>query len=146
VLLDFNETTVPPAGAKPESVADPIILKPAATVVGDNANPDNAVGPATTVSKAVFVTPPKLALIVTAVFDETTFDVMVKLAVFAAVATATEAGTVAAAVFELESVTETPFEPAPLFRVTVPVTAPPALTELALNPSVAGTGGTMVRF
>ena len=73
-----------------------------------------------TVSVAVLDTPPELAVIVTVVEAVTDFAVTVKLAPVEPAATVTLAGTVAAAVLLLESVTTVPPEGAAPLNVRVP--------------------------
>ena len=55
--------------------------------------------------------------------------------------TVTEAGTVAAAVLELESETTTPPLPAAALRLTVPVADPPAVIVLGLTERPLSVGG-----
>ena len=80
------------------------------------------------------------------VFDATGLVVAAKVAVVAPAATVTEAGTWAAAVFELLNVTTAPPTGAGLSRVTVPVDDTPPSTEagLTLTALSAATGAVTV--
>jgi hypothetical protein len=82
---------------------------------------------------------------VTAVVEATELVVAVKAAVVAPAATVTDAGTWAAAVFELVSVTTVPPIGAGLSRVTVPVDEVPPRTEVGfmLTPLSAAAGVTV---
>ena len=60
-------------------------------------------------------------------------DVAVNVAVVAPAATVTEAGTVAAEVFELDNVTTAPPVGAATCKVTVPVLVAPAVTEVGVS-------------
>ena len=86
-------------------------------------------------------------MIVTAVVEVTALVVAVKVAVVAPAATVTDAGTWAAAVFELVSVTTAPPVGAAPLRVTVPVDEVPPTTEagLTLMPLSATTGAVTVK-
>ena len=84
-------------------------------------------------------------MIVTAVVEVTELVVAVKVAVVAPAATVTDAGTWAAAVFELVSVTTAPPVGAGPLNVTVPVDEVPPTTEvgLMLTPLSAAPGVTV---
>ncbi len=84
-------------------------------------------------------------MIVTAVEEVTELVVAVKVAVVAPAATVTEAGTWAAAVFELVSVTTAPPAGAAALNVTVPVDEAPPITEagFTLTPLSAADGVTV---
>src|SRR5687768_14395520 len=97
-----------------------------------------------TVSVAVRVTLPALAVIVTGVDAVTELVVTVKPALVAPWATETLAGTLAVAGFELDSVTGNPPTGAAAVSVTVPWVALPPVTEAGLTDSAdsaAGAGG-----
>ena len=97
-----------------------------------------------TVSVAVLVMPPYEALMVTGVEVVTDLVVTVKVALVAPAATLTLAGTVAAAVLLLESVTTAPPEGAAPVSVTVPCEELPPVTLAGLSASVesvTGAGG-----
>jgi hypothetical protein len=99
---------------------------------------------AVTVSPAVLVTPPKVAVMVTAVEAVTDSVATVKVLPVAPAGTDTLAGTVAAAVLLLESVTTAPPEGAAALRVTVPVEELPPATLVGFSDtaeSVGPTGG-----
>jgi hypothetical protein len=83
-------------------------------------------------------------VIVTAVEEATVLVVAVKVAVVAPAATVTEAGTWAAAVFELVKVTAAPPVGAGPVRVTVPVDGLPPATEVGDRPTELRDGGVTV--
>jgi hypothetical protein len=87
------------------------------------------------VNVAVRLTPPNEAVIVTAVEAVTDFVVTVKLALVAPAATVTVAGTVAAAVLLLTSVTVAPPEGAALVKVTMPCEEFPPTSAAGLSAS-----------
>ena len=72
-------------------------------------------------------------MIVTAVVEATVLVVAVKVALVAPAATVTDAGTWAAAVFELVRATTAPPAGAGPLRATVPVEAAPPTTEAGLT-------------
>jgi hypothetical protein len=123
-------TTVPPAGAGPESVTVPVDGVSPLTVVGFRvtAISDGAV----TVKVAVWAVP-RVPVIVTEVLAATGLVVAEKLAVVAFAATVTVAGTWAAVVLVLDRVTTAPPDGAGPFNVTVPVEEIPPSTEAGLT-------------
>ena len=118
VLLLDSVTAVPPVGANPVSVTVPWDVAPPLTVVGLKLK-ELKVGGAT-VNAAVLVMLPIDAVIVTEVEEGTAKVVTVKAVVVLPAGIVTEAGTVAAAVLLLDSVTTVPPAGADPDRVTVP--------------------------
>ena len=94
-----------------------------------------------TVSVAVRVTPPALAVIVTGVDAVTALVVTVKPAFVAPWATETLPGTLAVAGFELDSVTGKPPTGAAAVSVTVPCAAVPPVTEAGFTDSADNAAG-----
>jgi hypothetical protein len=90
-----------------------------------------------TVSPAVLVTPPRVAVMVTAVEDVTEVVVTVNAALVEPAATVTLAGTVATFVLLLESVTAAPPAGATPLKVTVPCEDTPPVTLVGLRASDA---------
>ena len=134
VRLLERVTTAPPVGARPFSVTvavDDCI--PPLTVVGFSVR-EVSVG-AVTVNTVVFATP-RVAVIVTEAFAATAVVVIVNVAVVAFAGTVTLAGTCAALVLLLESVTTAPPAGAGPVRVTVPVEETPPTTEVGLTATV----------
>ena len=121
VLLLLSVTTVPPEGAEPFNVTVPVeFALPPTTLVGFNVKDVNPVAAGFTVSVAD--AEPLYVAVTTAVAEEVTvFEVTVNVADVALAATITDAGTVAAAVFPLESAIVTPPAGAALLSVTVAV-------------------------
>jgi len=104
-----------------------------------------------TVSPAVRVTPPRAAVIVTVVEDETERVVTVNAALAEPAATVTLAGTVATFVLLLESVTTAPPEGAGPLKVIVPCEDTPPTTLVGLrdtaesvDPAAADGGFTVI--
>ena len=93
-----------------------------------------------TVSVAVRFIPPNEAVIVKAVEAVTDFVVTVKFALLAPAAIVTLAGTVAADVLLLASVTDAPPAGAALVKVTVPCEAFPPITEVGVSVSAESVG------
>ena len=118
VLLLDSVITVPPVGAVPDRVTVPCDAVPPLTEVGIRLR-ELKVGGAT-VNVAVFDAPPKVAVMVTEVEEETAAVVIVKVAVVPPSAMVTDAGTVAADVLLLDSVTTVPPVGADPDKVTVP--------------------------
>jgi len=93
-----------------------------------------------TVSVAVLLTEPSVAVMVAFVWVLTALVVTVKVPVVAPDATVTEAGTCAAALFDA-SVTVMPLVPAAESRVTVPVLAVPPITDVGLSVTLTRLAG-----
>jgi hypothetical protein len=130
VLLLDRVTTAPPAGAGPFNVTVPVDEVLPITAVGLRLT-ELAVA-AVTVKVAVRATP-RVTVMVTVLFVPTALVVAMKVAVVALAATVTLAGTCAAAVLLLESVTTAPPAGAGPFNVTVPVEEVPPITEVGLR-------------
>jgi hypothetical protein len=135
-------TTVPPAGAALVSVTVPVDEFPPTTIVGltVTADSDDGGGGGDTVNVAVRLAPPYAPLIVTGVDAATDAVVTVNVALVAPAATVTLAGTVAAAVLLLVSVTTAPPAGAALVNVAVPVEPFPPTTLVGLTASEANVG------
>lgn len=136
VLELVSVTSAPPAAALPVSVTVPVDELLPTTAVGESVREESAAG--VTVSVAVLVTPAATPVMVAEVEDATPSVVTVNVAVLALAATVTLAGTVAAAVLELESVTARPPVAAFPVSVTVAVEGLPPTT-------LAGTSVTLVK-
>ena len=141
VLLDESATTKPSAGAALLRVTVPVEVVAPVTVVGFKVRPVR-VG-AVTARVAVEVAPPPAAEIVAVALVATATDVTVKVAVVAPDGMVTDAGTVAAALFEV-NVTTKPFGPAALLIVTVPVEGVPPTTDVGLSVRPVTAGGLTV--
>ena len=140
-LLLLSATTDPPVGAAVVSVTVPVELLPPVTLVGLKLKVLRAVE--VIVNTAVRVTPPKLAVIVTAVDVDTGDVVTVKVALLLPAATVTAAGTVAAPLSLLSDTADPPAGAGPL-SVTVPVELTPPLTLVGLKLRVTKAGGITV--
>ena len=121
-------------------------LRPVAVTVSVAVPPGGGGGAGgVTVSTAVFVAPPNEPVIVTLVDAVTLAVVTPNVALVAPAGTVTFAGTVAAAVLLLDSVTTAPPAGAALVRVAVPVDAFPPTTLVGLSviadSAAAGGGG-----
>jgi hypothetical protein len=128
--LSLSVTANPPEGADAVSVTVPCDELPPTTDEGltDTADSDAGAAVGVTVSVAVRVTPPALAVMVTAVDAATEVVPIPKVALVAPCATVTLAGTVAAAWLSL-SVTANPPAGAAAVSVTVPCDALPPTTD-----------------
>jgi hypothetical protein len=143
VFEEESVTAAPPAAAMPVSVTVPVELVPPSTLAGARVTDVSAAG--VTVSVAVWVTPAQTAVIVTEVEEATPSVVTVKVFVEAPAGTVTEAGTVAAPVFEEDSVTTTPPAGAGPVSVTVPVELLPPTTLAGATLAAERAGGVTVR-
>jgi hypothetical protein len=92
VRLDASATVAPPAGAAPLSVAVPVAVAPPCTVESDTVTDTSTGGSAVSVSDAVRVALPRLAVITTVWSAATTLVVTVKVALAAPAGTVTLAG------------------------------------------------------
>src|SRR5881392_4273564 len=107
-VLLASITTAPPAGAAAPSVTLPVLPAVPLTAAGLTLTPTSPAAGGFTVSVAVLATPLRVAVMVTAVTAVTALLVIAKVAVVAPAATVTEAGTVAALMLLLVSVTTAP--------------------------------------
>src|SRR5712691_5335185 len=147
LLLD-RVTTAPPVGAVALKVTVATEELPPTTLVGFSPKPDTVRGgggaAGETVSRAVLVTPPKEAEIVTEVdaVTDTVVTLNVVLVLPAGTVTLPIAGTLATAVLLLERVTTAPPVGAAALKVTVPVEDAGPTTLVGLSASVESvTGG-----
>ena len=129
-LLLESATTAPPAGAARLSLTVPVDDVPPRTEAGLRLTELSAAD--CTVKLAVWVVP-KVPVIVTGVLLATGLVVTGNVAVVAFGATVTLAGTCAAAVLLLDSVTTAPPAGASPFSVTVPVEVLPPVTVVGLS-------------
>src|SRR5688572_715108 len=132
--------TAPPAGAGRVSVTVPVLAVPPVTTVGFKAIAANAAAGGLTVSVAVLTMPPNVEVIVTAVGVVTALVTTGKVALVAVAETVTEAGTVAALVLLLASVTTAPAGGAGEASFTVPVLPAPPATKTGFNEREAPEG------
>ena len=139
-------TTIPPAGAAAVRVAVPVEGRPPTTVDGERLIADIAIPPGVTERVADLLELEYVAVIVADADDDTETVVTAKGAEVAPARTVTPGGTVATAVFELESPMLAPPAGAAALRVTVPVEGlPPAtLAGLSETPRSAAAPGLMV--
>jgi hypothetical protein len=93
-----------------------------------------------TVKVAVWLTPPAIAVMTVERFVEPVKVAIEKFALVAPAGTVTDAGTVAAAVFELDRETATPPVGAAPEIVTVPVALVPPVTAVGLSVSAVAVG------
>jgi hypothetical protein len=131
LLLLPSVTSAPPAGAGPFSVTVPVDELPPRTDVGRSLTELRFA--AVTVKVAVFVIVPYVAEIATDVLAATGAVVTLNVALVAFGAIVTLAGTLAAAVLLLPSVTSAPPAGAGPFSLTVPVDALPPRTDIGLT-------------
>ncbi|MFN7987706.1 MAG: hypothetical protein U0529_09555 [Thermoanaerobaculia bacterium] len=124
--LLVSVTVVPELGAFPVSVTVSVAPVPPLTIVGETLAA--LIAGADTVRVAVFDTPPAVAVSVTVALMPTGFVVIAAVVVFVPGATVTEAGSVAAFVSLLVSVTVVPVLGAFPVRVTVSVAPVPPVT------------------
>ena len=121
-------TVLPPLGAAPLSVTVPVELVPPVTVVGLSANPVKVTATGLMVNGAVFVTEPRLAVIVAVVTDDTKVVEAVNEALVAPAEMNTDDGTVALELLD-ESETLAPPDGAAAVSDTVPVELVPPVTD-----------------
>jgi hypothetical protein len=137
-----RETAKPPAGAGDVSVTVPCAEEPPVTLVGltDTDESDAGGGGGVTVSVALRAVPPNAPLIVRDVDAVTDAVLTANVAPKAPAGTVTLAGTVAALVLLLDSVTTAPPEGAAPVRLAVPceLLPPTALAGLSAIPASEG--------
>lgn len=130
VLLLDKVTIEPPVAAFPLSVTVPVELVPPTTEFGDLLTVYNE---ATFTVRVAFTLAPRVAVMTEVAVEATPKVVTVKVADVLPAGTVTLAGTVAAAVLLLFSVTDAPPVGAALARVTVPVELLPPATFVGLS-------------
>jgi hypothetical protein len=137
-----NETTSPPAGAPTERKTVPVTGFPPSTDAGETPSDAGPMGGGggVTVSVALRVTPPKAPVIVADVDAVTEAVLTVNVALKAPAGTVTLAGTAAALVLLLDSVTTAPPEGAALVRLAVPCEVLPPTTLAGLSAIPASEG------
>ena len=130
-----NETTSPPAGAPTERKTVPVTGVPPSTVAGETLRDAGPMGGSggVTVSVALRVVPPNAPLIVRDVDAVTDVVLTVNVALKAPAGTVTLAGTVAALVLLLDSVTTAPPAGAAFVRLAVPCDVLPPTTLCGLS-------------
>jgi hypothetical protein len=138
VLLLDTDTAKPPAGAGDVSVTAPCDEAPPVTLAGFTATVESdagggGAGGGVTVSVALRAVPPNAPLIVRDVDAVTDAVLTVNVALKAPAGTVTLAGTVAALVLLLDSVTTAPPEGAALVRLAVPCDVLPPATLAGLS-------------
>src|SRR5947209_5191624 len=134
VLSLDSVTCAPPAGAGPSSVAVPVELLPPVTVVGFTPSEERRTA-RFTMRVDRRGTPQEEAVMVAEVDAATALVVTVNGALVAPAGTVTLAGTVAAAVLSLDSVTCAPPAGAGPSSVAVPVELLPPVTVVGFTPS-----------
>lgn len=129
--FDLRLTKYPFAPAAALNVTAPVHAVPPATLDGDNVREETPTG--NTVSNAVWLSPPYVALTVAVSAAVTDKSETANVAVWAPPANFTDAGTVAARTFELLIETVAPVAGAAAASVIVPVTRlfDPPITEIA---------------
>jgi hypothetical protein len=143
VLLLLSATTAPPDGAGPLRVTVPVDGVPPVTDVGFT--PRELTTGGVTVKAPLFVVLLYVAEMFTSVLLATGLVVTVNVPVVSPAATGTLAGTVAAAVLSLASVTTAPPAGAAPLNVTVPADEVPPVTDVGLMPTELTTGGVTVK-
>ena len=141
VLELESVTTAPPVPAAAVRVTVPVPVWLLTIVLGLTETLLSAAGGGVTVTPNVLLTPEYEAVKVAAVEELTVPAVTVNVADVEPCATVTLAGTLAAVVFELESETTTPPEPAAAVRVTVPVPDWPLAIVLGLTETLLSAAG-----
>src|SRR6185369_9745960 len=129
-LLLVSAITAPPAGAAAVSVTVPVLPAPPTTVAGFSVTEANG---EFTVRTPVVEAPLYVAVMTTVVVVVTALLVTTNVAVVAPAVTVTEAGTVAALVLLLVSVTTEPPAGAAVASITVPVLPAPPITMAGLS-------------
>jgi len=143
VLLLERDTAIPPVGAGPVRDTVPAELEPPTTDVGFRVTLSR-VGTAT-VSVAVFVVAPRVALMVAVIFAVTAVVAVVNVADVLPEATVTDAGTVTPlATSLLERVTTVPPAGAGPDRVTVPDELAPPVTDVGFRAALSSVGAVTV--
>ena len=147
VALELESvTTAPPVPAAAVRLTVPVPVWPLAMVLGLTETLLSAAGGGLIVTPNVMLTPEWAAVKVAAVEELTVPAVTVNVAEVDPAGTVTLAGTLAAVVLELESVTTIPRVPAAAVRPTVPVPVCPLTIVLGLTETLlsAAGGGVMV--
>lgn len=149
VMSLASAITIPPQGAGPLSVTVPVALLPLVTLAGVMVMPVSVVGEScdddgVTVTVALLVMLPPVAVMVTDVDWATVVVVIVNVALVAPAATVTAVGTVATESLALSSATTTPLAGAGPFNVTVPTLLLPPRTVAGLIVSLDNAGGVTV--
>lgn len=137
VLVEVNETNVPPAGAGLDNVTSPCPLLPAPMLLGKSVRLPSEVG--ATVSNLVWPTPFAEADMVNVIDDETAVVTMLKFAEVCPAGTVTFGATVATDGSLLPSVTSVPPVGAGPFNSTVPVVVCPPAISLGKISKLLGT-------
>jgi len=141
-LLETKLIVAPPLGAFLASETVPVAPFPPTTEVGETVNPES--NGVKTVSVAVCVELPKVAVMVAVAVEVTEEVVTVNVPVVLPAGTVTVPGTTALELFEPKP-TETPAPGAGPFKVTVPVEVIPPVTDLGESPRLMSAAGVMLR-